>query len=139
MKASELGAIVADIEDIRQSVNMIVLTVKGSVPFLDDFGCGLYDYIDSPVQIAGPLAIREIRSAVTKWETRATITDISYSIVEGNLRIELEMLPVFSRSTDAQSSIFIGFELDATSGTLYLVNEYGYRILVNGKQLTITI
>lgn len=137
MKAAALGEIVADIEDIKQSVAMIVLTSKRSVPGLPEFGCGLYTYLDYPINSAGPLIVREIRNSVTRWEQRAALSAINYEIVEGNLRFNLTMLPVFARQTDETSSIFLGFELDYKSGVIYLVDQFGRRITVNGKQLTL--
>lgn len=138
MKAAALGEIVADVEDIKQSVAMIVLTAKRSVPGLPEFGCGLYDYIDYPINSAGPLIVREIRNAVTRWEQRAGISDLQYQIIEGNLRFNLTMLPAFARRTDPASSIFIGFELEYKTGLIFLIDQYGYRITVNGKQLTLS-
>lgn len=137
IKAAALGEIVADIEDIKQSVAMIVLTAKRSVPGLPEFGCGLYDYIDYPINSAGPLIVREIRNSVARWEQRAAISELNYQVVDGNLRFNITMLPAFSQRTDALSSIFLGFELDYKSGVIYLVDQFGRRITINGKQLTL--
>ena len=137
MKAATLGEIVADVEDIKQSVAMIVLTRKLTVPGLPEFGCGLYDYIDYPINSAGPLIVREIRNAVTRWEARAAISDLQYELIDGNLRFNITMLPAFARRTDPLSSIFLGFELEYKTGKIFLIDQHGYRILVNGKQLTL--
>lgn len=136
-KATALGDIVADVEDIRQSVAMIIFTRKRSVIGLPEFGCSWYDYIDHPINSAGPLMLREIRNAVARWETRAAISELDYSYVDGNLRISLTMLPAFNRRTDPLSSIFVGFELEYKTGLIFLVNEFGYRITINGLPITI--
>lgn len=128
IKASELGEIVADIEDIKQTVMLIVLTAKGSVPFLPEFGCGIYDHVDRPVQSAAPLMLREIRNSVARWENRATIVDSEYRIEGSTIKFALELRPNFNRETDPVSSEFIWFELDSDSGTIYLIDQWGRRI-----------
>lgn len=139
IKVASLGDIVADVEDIKQCVALIIFTRKRTVPGLPEFGCGWYDYIDYPITSAGALIVREIRNAVSRWETRAAISDLQYKIVEGNLQIRITMQPAFNRPTDPLSSIFFGFELEAKSGTIYLIDQYGFRITINGLQLTLNI
>lgn len=140
VKVASLGDIVADVEDIKQCVALIVFTRKRSVPGQPEFGCDWYNYIDYPINTAGALMVREIRNAVSRWETRAAISDLQYKIVNGNLQIGITMQPAFNRPTDPLSSIFFGFELESKTGTIYLIDQFGYRITVNGGlQLTIEI
>jgi len=132
LKVSQVGAIVADIEDLKQSIMLIVLTVKGTVPFLPEFGCGLYNYIDQPAQAAAPLMVREIRNAVTRWETRATVLNTSYTIDLSTINISLELRPNFFREQDPAGSVFVGFELDMLSGTiLFLTDQFGRPLLTD--------
>lgn len=132
IKAASLGDIVADIEDIKQCVALIVFTRKRTVPGKPEFGCDWYNFIDYPITSAGALMVREIRNAVTRWETRAAISDLQYQIVDSNLRILLTLQPSFNRPTDSFSSIFFGFELESKTGLIYLIDQFGYRITVNG-------
>lgn len=129
MRVSSFGDIVADIEDLKQSVMLIILTVKGTVPLWAEFGCGLYDYIDQPVNLAGPLMVREIRNAVERWETRATLSNISFEIKGSSIFFNLSLQTSLRSDTDPSGMLFIGFELDSVSSTIYLIDQFGRRIV----------
>jgi len=116
INVSALGEIVADTEDVKQCVMLIVTTVQGTVPFLPEFGCGIYNHIDRPAQSAAPLMIREVRNAVAKWEQRASVINSSYEIQQSLINITLELRMNSARGTDPVSSFFINFTLDTETG-----------------------
>lgn len=137
-KVSSFGGIVADVEYIRQAIAMIVFTIPGSVPYFREFGCGMWDFLDKPAQLAGPSMVREIRNAVTKYEKNSTVVSCDYAIdTDGSLSIQLVVLPNFNRITDPESTVFIGFEIEGTS--VYLVDNFGYHISIGGLPLTIIL
>jgi len=135
LNVAQFGEIMADIEDIIQSVAMLVLTVKGSVPCKPNYGCSLYDHIDQPASIGAPLMLREIRKAITEQEQRVTIKSAVFVTEQSSVLFKIELLPLNVRVTDPMSSIFIAFRADG-SGVIYLVDAFGNKILTNLGYLT---
>lgn len=74
------GRIVQGLQDIGQSVLLIVSTMKGSDPMRPTFGCDIFDHIDKPVTAAGPNMARAIVDAVNLWEPRITLTGVKYRL-----------------------------------------------------------
>jgi hypothetical protein len=74
------GEIVTDVDDINQCIYIIVTTVKRTDPLRVQFGCGLWEWLDKPVNVAIPNMIREISVAIDKWEPRAEVTKITYQL-----------------------------------------------------------
>ncbi len=72
------GSIAQGINDLNQCILIIANTVKGSDPFRPEFGCGLWDYVDMPIQMAAPLMAAAIRQAVTRYEKRIYLLKVSY-------------------------------------------------------------
>lgn len=73
-----LGHVVEGAQDVSQSIALVILTEKMSDPFRPTFGSDLFDYIDQPIQIAGPGMRRAIIDAVTLWEKRVKLLKVSY-------------------------------------------------------------
>lgn len=76
-KRNSFGEVVEGLDDIRQCINTILKTVKGSVPLRPDFGCDAYKYIDYPLSIAQMHITREVISALSRWETRIEVTSVT--------------------------------------------------------------
>jgi len=70
LSMAELGAVVEGINDIKQCLNIIMYTRKGTDPLRPEFGCGAIDRIDQPVNVAIPGMIKDIIDAVTLFEPR---------------------------------------------------------------------
>ncbi len=70
LSMAELGAVVEGINDIKQCLNIIMYTRKGTDPLRPEFGCGAIDRIDQPVNVAIPGMIKDIIEAVTLFEPR---------------------------------------------------------------------
>jgi phage baseplate assembly protein W len=85
LSADAQGEIVTDIQDINQCIYLIITTVKGSDPFRSTFGCGLWLHVDKPVNVGIPNMITEIAASIEEWEPRATITNISYELIDSNI------------------------------------------------------
>jgi hypothetical protein len=93
------GEIVQDLADVNQCIYIILTTVKGSDPFRPDFGCGLWDYVDKPLNLAIPNMIREIASAIQTYETRVTIDSINYEILNlSEIKFTIKWLSNFGNS-----------------------------------------
>lgn len=72
-----------DVEDINQSISIILLTRKGADPFRPHFGCGLLDYIDKPAQTALPRMKKEILEAIRAYEPRIKVKKIIAEVDNG--------------------------------------------------------
>lgn len=66
------------VRSVLQSVQNILKTRQGTVPFFREFGLPM-EFIDQPMQIAAPTLIIEVREALLKFEPRAELVDISFT------------------------------------------------------------
>lgn len=89
MKLSEPG-IVQGLSDIQQCIYIILVTKKGTDPTRPNFGCGIYDYIDKPINIALPNMKREIAEAIAVYEPRVKIIRILHTVEVEHLTFEIE-------------------------------------------------
>ncbi len=99
MSIAEQGKIVTDIEDINQCIYIIVTTIPGTDPYNYLFGCGLFTWLDKPLNVAVPNMIREIGNAIATWETRATVTKITYKIDQASVTFSIYWTSTFGEST----------------------------------------
>lgn len=125
---SGFGEIVSDVQDIIQSVYLIISTRPGSVPLEPDFGCGLFEWIDEPGAVAAPKMARDIKYSIAAWEKRVTVTNVTPTISGRSIFFSIDLASVTDRSAkiDAKSSIFTGVEV--SEGVVYLVDEFNRRI-----------
>jgi len=89
-KLNDIGEVVQGIDDINQCIYIILTTQKGSVPHRPTFGSNIYQYIDYPVQEAIPNIIREVIDAITEWEKRVEISQVSAELDKANVKIKIE-------------------------------------------------
>lgn len=78
------GQIVQGLDDIRQCINIILFTRKGTDPLRPRFGVGVFEYIDKPVNVAIPNMRREIIDAINEFEPRVEILKITGSLTESS-------------------------------------------------------
>lgn len=69
----------SEVEEIKRNIDFIISTVKGTCPFYRDFGIDT-SFIDRPVNEAKTLFIKEITSAIERYEPRAVIDKIEFNI-----------------------------------------------------------
>lgn len=85
------------IDDIAQSIFIILSTVKGSDPLRPDFGSDLHKYIDKPIpEVQASVAYSSIM-ALEKWEKRIKVKSCLLSADENdpakrNLLIEASVI-----------------------------------------------
>lgn len=60
-----------------QNIAIILSTRQLSVPLYRDFGLPM-QFIDKPMAVARPLLIAEIKDAITEYEPRATVLNITF-------------------------------------------------------------
>lgn len=79
-----VGMVVQGLDDIRQCVNLILLTRKGSDPLRPEFGCDMYLYIDKPINTALPLMKKAMLEAIRQWEPRIDVLGITQEVDFGS-------------------------------------------------------
>jgi len=88
-----IGDVAEGIDDIRQCIQIILTTTKGSDPLRPLFGSNIWQHIDKPVNVAPALISSEIIDALVKWEPRIILNSITHSVdgsrVDFVLRITL--------------------------------------------------
>lgn len=108
LSMAELGAVVEGVDDIKQCLNIIMYTRKGTDPLRPDFGCGAIDRIDQPVNVAIPGMIKDIIEAVTLFEPRIDIVKITSELIESQVKFFLNFKIKNSVET-GQQNITYGF------------------------------
>ncbi|MFH7241805.1 MAG: GPW/gp25 family protein [Spirulina sp.] len=74
--ADSVGAVVTDLADVAQCIQIILTTPKGTDPYRPDFALEILDYLDWPIQKATPFVVREAMRAVLTWEPRVEVTKV---------------------------------------------------------------
>ena len=72
------GQITEGLDAIRQCLDVIITTTKGSDPLRPEFGCDAMKYIDAPINQASPLIVKALLNAISTWETRVTVNKITW-------------------------------------------------------------
>lgn len=103
---------VTDKEAIRQSIRNIINTKKGSVPGKPDFGCPLDAYLFEQLDdTLKDLLIGDVNSALTKYEPRISVEDVSVEFQEAYNRIDITVNYTYSMvKTDDYESITISVD-----------------------------
>jgi phage baseplate assembly protein W len=141
------GIIAEGLEDIRQSIDLILRTSRGSDNLRPQFGSDIYQYVDSPVNVCIPNVKRSILEAVSIWEKRVKIVRIShklegdgsniifnitYQLIDQDLidSITLYLSGGFTTSTPAQGLILQAFYPPNPYGKPYIIE-----LLTDGSQV----
>lgn len=82
LSASAYGEVVQGLNDLRQCLETILLTQKGTAVLRPDFGIDLLSYMDKPITAAIPALKREILEQVARYEPRVTIESITHTIAD---------------------------------------------------------
>lgn len=98
------GEVAEGINDIRQCLQIILTTRKGSDPLRPLFGSDIYKHIDKPVDVASALISAEILDSINKWERRVIIRKLVYQIAES--RIEYDITAELLESGEATELTF---------------------------------
>lgn len=98
-----VGEVVQSMEDIKQCIFIILTTQKGTDPTRPDFGCGIYEYIDTPVSTAIPNMKKEIINAIATYESRAKIIRILHEINDAQITFKIEWQ--FNMSNEVQTTV----------------------------------
>lgn len=81
LPGSGIGNVVQGVADINQCISIILSTPQGSDPLRPTFACDLWQWLDAPIQIARAHIVREIVTALTKWEPRIRVLSVVVNLV----------------------------------------------------------
>lgn len=73
---SRTGGIVVGIDDVKDCISNILTTQKGSLPLQPNYGCGIYDNIDGPLNVVRPKITLDILKALQMFEPRISVDKI---------------------------------------------------------------
>lgn len=65
------------VKAVVQNIRMILLTRQKTVPLYRDFGLPM-QFIDKPMAAAKPLMVAEINEAISEFEPRAEVINITF-------------------------------------------------------------
>ncbi len=103
-------------QDIKEAIWIILSTAKGERVMRPDFGCGIHDFVFAAINTANiGLIESSVREALTMWEPRIEIKDVSVStekVDEGQLMISIDYTV---RATNNEFNLVYPFYL--TEGT----------------------
>lgn len=116
----QAGAVLQDVEVIKQRMYNVINTPVGSDPLRPFFGTNIYDYIDRPIQVAVAAVKREIADAIALWLPEVKLDSIKYSITSNGAVSGAEFkiystwntkpLPVMSFGLNRGSFVFNGLK-----------------------------
>lgn len=97
-----------DDADIRQAIQIIVMTALGERVMRPDFGCRIHELIFDPAnEQTATLAAEYVREAIARWEPRIRIEDIT--VTPGGARygeLVIEMVYAIKARPDMRSLVF---------------------------------
>ena len=83
-------------ENIRQSIEVILMTGKGERVMRPEFGCGLKNYIYEMMDYGTIIRIeKEVRDALNQWEPR--ITDVNVTVTSDEARDNVMLIHISYR------------------------------------------
>ena len=91
MKIGMFGGIVQGLDDINQCIDILIKTRKGTVPLHPEFGCDVWKYIDSPINIARANIVKEVVDSITEFIPIIQLVSVTVNIQNtSNLVISIE-------------------------------------------------
>ena len=138
------GYVEQGLEDVRQCIDILLRTQKGTDPLRPDFGSDIYQHIDKPVNLVIPNVKRAIISAIEMFEQRVEVVSvahfidksniqffITYKLVDDNLIDQLQLYlreGSFVVTPAILGSVIIEADIPVTSTYQLLVN-----LIINGS------
>ena len=107
LSLQDVGVIAEGLDDLRQCIDIILRTSRGSDPFRPLFGSNIFDWIDKPVTQAIPNIKREIIQALGIWEPRIEVKSIVHDLDEKRLAFNITYKPISEDLTDSVS-LYLG-------------------------------
>ena len=72
--------LVSQEREIEEAIRLILATAPGERPMRPEFGCGIHEYVFSPIDggTAGRMAY-EVKESLTRWEPRIRVQSVDVS------------------------------------------------------------
>jgi phage baseplate assembly protein W len=83
------GTVVQGYADIRQCIYIILYTVRGSDPLRPEFGCGVFDYLDKPINQSKADIVNSIIEALQIWEPRINVLQVTAQVDGEKLKVNI--------------------------------------------------
>lgn len=114
LRMNERGGIATSAFDqkIRESIQVILSTVKGERVMRPDFGCAIHDFVFSVIDTSTLTMIKSsVREALIRWEPRVEVLMVgAVSVTEGLLEIRVDYRV---RATNTEANLVYPFYLKA--------------------------
>jgi phage baseplate assembly protein W len=105
------------VQDIKESIYIILATAPGERLMRPEFGCGIHDLVFSPMSsVTIGLFESRVREAITRWEARVEISKLEISTKDasrGKLEINLSCVV---RDTNSEFNLVFPFYLSEGAG-----------------------
>lgn len=99
-----LGEVVRGLEDIHQSILIILTTPKGSDPLRPDFALDLLAYLSRAFTNVGPKFKSDVILAIARWEPRARVLGLTLDEdLEGRKTLTVRWEPTGDEPTSIQA------------------------------------
>lgn len=86
-KLGEIGQVVESIADVEQEINIVLVTPKKSDPHRPTFGSDVWQYVDHPINEAGPKMVAAAIEAINTWISRAKVERVTAEAASENVRL----------------------------------------------------
>lgn len=119
------GEIVSDLDDINQCIYLILTTSQGTDRMRPTFGCGIFKYLDKPVNTVISSMAKAVGDALQIWEPRITIKKITIGLDElSTVIVDVEWESNISQITTTTSISYNNTNNNSSSKIEYS-DEYG--------------
>ena len=95
-----------DVQDIAQCVFLILSTIKGSDPLRPTFGSDVHTFLDMPMNVATPMLVYEVFTAIEQWEKRLSVKEVNVT----SLGVDKKLISI--KGTIISSSTDTGFDIN---------------------------
>jgi phage baseplate assembly protein W len=93
-------------QDIREAIWVILGTAKGERVMRPDFGCGIHDFVFASINTATiGLIEASVREALTLWEPRIELNEVSVSAEQADVGKLLVSINYMVRATNNEFNL----------------------------------
>lgn len=136
LSADAFGQVVQGLASIRQRIDIVLRTTKGSDPLRAEFGTDIHLFIDESALIAIPAIKAEIITALALWMPEITINTIKHTENLGHVKffityglVDSDLVDTITYSpTDTSTSSFVVKKLSIVGNVPENPNNYQYFI-----------
>ena len=85
-----IGGIVEGVDHINQNINVLLKTRFGSDPLRPEFGCGVFERMDKPMNEVKSLLPNDVKKAIDLFIPEITVIKVTSTAVPGELTINTQ-------------------------------------------------